>query len=444
MTLRAFLPRRRSSPTVARRFYTFFSAVTPIYQSGNVILLSDLGVGRPRKRFQSDFDKLEIILSRAAFRAGPIGRDIFPAGTRRNPFGRDSLFFLIDEPADQAHVGLVWSLGGSHSGKSFSVRIVRMLQQVNPMLARPSGVPRAKCVAVSCISRSLISFLMHHDAKPTANQQDLVPPIVLTFAGSDPSGGAGLQADIMTLSSLGCHPLSVITAITVQDSVGVEHVLAVDAGWVSDQARALLKDMSVAAFKIGLLGSIENVAAVASILSDYPQIPLILDPVLSSGRGDKLANEEIIAALSRLLLPRTTILTPNSVEARRLARDEDDDDPDLAACAARLIDAGAEYVLVTGTHEATPKVINTLYGAGGVVRSDDWQRLPGSYHGSGCTLASAIAANLANGLDIDDAVRDAQEYTWQALANGFRPGAGQYLPDRFFWAREVETDARQN
>lgn len=285
---------------------------------------------------------------------------------------------------------------------------------------------------------------MHHDAKPIANTQDLVPPIVLTFAGSDPSGGAGLQADIMTLSSLGCHPLSVITAITVQDSAGVEDVIAVDAGWVSDQARALLKDMSVAAFKIGLLGSIENVAAIASILSDYPQIPLILDPILSSGRGDKLANEETIAALSRLLLPQTTILTPNSVEARRLARDDDGNDPDLAACAARLIDAGAKYVLVTGTHEATPKVINTLYGTGGVVRSDDWVRLPGSYHGSGCTLASAIAANLANGLDIDDAVRDAQEYTWQALANGFRPGAGQYLPDRFFWAREVETDARQN
>ena len=130
---------------------------------------------------------------------------------------------------------------------------------------------------------------------------------------------------------------------------------------------------------------------------------------------------------------------------RRLAQDDDieDDDPDLAECARRLIDAGAEYVLITGTHETTPKVINTLYGESGILRADSWERLPGSYHGSGCTLASAIAANLANGLDIADAVRDAQDYTWQTLANGFRPGMGQYLPDRFFWAREVEEDDGQ-
>lgn len=280
---------------------------------------------------------------------------------------------------------------------------------------------------------------------PVPNPQDLVPPMVLAFAGSDPSGGAGLQADIMTLSSMGCHPLTVITALTVQDSAGVEGVLTVDADWVSDQARALLEDMPVAAFKIGLLGSVENIAAIAEILSDYPHIPLVLDPVLTSGRGDDLANEEMIVALSELLLPHTTILTPNSLEARRLVQDEDieDDDPDLAESARRLIDAGAEYVLITGTHEATTMVVNTLYGESGIVRADSWERLPGSYHGSGCTLASAIAANLANGLDIEDAVRDAQEYTWQALANGFRPGMGQYLPDRFFWAREFEEDDGQ-
>ncbi len=269
-----------------------------------------------------------------------------------------------------------------------------------------------------------------------------MPPIVLTFAGSDPTGGAGLQADIMTLSSMGCHPLSVVTAITVQDSAGVEALFPVDADWVADQARALLEDMPVAAFKIGMLGSVENIAAIAEILSDYPHIPLILDPVLASGRGDELASEEIIAALTELLLPQTTILTPNSLEARRLALDEDieDDDPDLAECARRLVDAGSEYVLVTGTHETTPKVINTLYSDAGVVRADSWDRLPGSYHGSGCTLASAIAANLANGLDIPDAGRDAQEYTWQALAGGFRPGMGQHFPDRFFWARESEDE----
>lgn len=270
--------------------------------------------------------------------------------------------------------------------------------------------------------------------------QDLLPPIVMVFAASDPSGGAGLQADIMTLSSMGCHPLSVLTAMTVQDSAGVEDALAIDADWVSDQARALLEDMSVAAFKIGMLGSVENIAAIAEIISDYPDIPLVLDPVLASGRGEELASEDMISALRELLLPQTTLLTPNSLEARRLALDEsdDEDDPGLDECARRLVGAGAEFVLITGTHEHSAQVVNSLYGENGLIRADAWERLPGSYHGSGCTLASAIAANLANGLDIAEAVRDAQDYTWQALANGFRPGMGQYLPDRFFWARATE------
>ena len=271
--------------------------------------------------------------------------------------------------------------------------------------------------------------------------EDLLPPIVMVFSASDPSGGAGMQADIMTLSSLGCHQLSVITALTVQDSAGVEDVLPIESDWVADQARTLLEDMPVAAFKIGMLGSVENIAAIAEIVSDYPEIPLILDPVLASGRGDELASEDMIAALRELLLPQTTLLTPNSMEARRLVLDEGDeeDDPDLAECARRLVGAGAEFVLVTGTHENSAEVVNSLYGENGLVRADAWERLPGSYHGSGCTLASAIAANLANGLDMAEAVRDAQDYTWQTLANGFRPGMGQYFPDRFFWAREPET-----
>lgn len=269
-------------------------------------------------------------------------------------------------------------------------------------------------------------------------EAELLPPIVLTFAASDPTGGAGLQADLLTLASLGCHPLSVVTALTVQDTTGVEGVLAMDAGWVADQARALLEDIPVAAFKFGLLGSVEVIAAIAEIVNDYPDIPLVFDPVLASGRGDQLADEEMVAAMVGLLLPRTTVLTPNSLEARRLALDEDNesDDPSLSECARRLVGAGAEYVLVTGTHENTPQVVNTLYGPRGRMREDGWERLPGSYHGSGCTLASAIAANLANGLDVEEAVRDAQDYTWQALAAGFRPGMGQYIPDRFFWARQ--------
>lgn len=262
------------------------------------------------------------------------------------------------------------------------------------------------------------------------------PPLVLTFAASDPSGGAGMQADLLTLASMGCHPLSVITAITVQDSAGVEGVLAIDADWVADQARCLLEDMPVDAFKIGVLGSVENIAAIAEIVSDYPDIPLILDPVLASGRGDELASDDMTQALRELLLPQTTIITPNSLEVRRLAEADDDEDITLEQCAARLIESGCEFVLVTGTHENTPQVVNTLYAKSGVVRSDSWPRLPGTFHGSGCTLASAIAAMLANGLDLPEAVREAQDYTWQTLKKAYRPGMGQFLPDRLFWARE--------
>jgi hydroxymethylpyrimidine/phosphomethylpyrimidine kinase len=270
-----------------------------------------------------------------------------------------------------------------------------------------------------------------------------LPPIVLVFAATDPSGGAGLQADIMTLSSMGCHPLSVVTAVTIQDTTGVDDVNPIDAEWVADQARCVLEDMPVAAFKVGLLGSLEQVAAIAEVVSDYPEVPLVLDPVLASGRGDELVTEEMVIALKELLIPQTTILTPNSIEARRLAQEdgEEGEGPDLAECARRIIASGCEYVLITGTHENTPEVVNTLYGQNGVVRSDNWQRLPGSYHGSGCTLAAAIAATVANGLEVAEAVKDAQEYTWQTLKAAFRPGMGQHIPDRLFWARDEESAA---
>ncbi len=123
------------------------------------------------------------------------------------------------------------------------------------------------------------------------------PPIVLSFAANDPSGGAGINADILTLASLGCHPLSVVTAITVQDSAGVEEVMPLDPEVVADQARAVLEDMPVHVFKIGLLGSVEIIAAIAEVISDYPDIPLVLDPVLASGRGDELVSEDMMCAM---------------------------------------------------------------------------------------------------------------------------------------------------
>jgi hydroxymethylpyrimidine/phosphomethylpyrimidine kinase len=273
------------------------------------------------------------------------------------------------------------------------------------------------------------------------------PPVVLTFAATDPTSGAGLQADILTLSSIGCHPTSVVTAITVQDTMGVDNVLVFDAEWIEEQARAVLEDMEVAVFKLGMLGSVENIAVIAEIIADYPDALLLIDPVLASGRGDELASEDMQEAMLDLLVPQATLITPNSIEARRLAfmddSEEDEENASLDECARRLLATGCEHVLITGTHERTQDVTNTLYGQNGSVRSWHWDRLPGSYHGSGCTLASAIAACLAHGLSMEEAVTEAQEYTWATLKGAFRHGMGQSIPDRLFWARD-EDDSQEN
>ena len=270
----------------------------------------------------------------------------------------------------------------------------------------------------------------------------------MTFAATDPSSGAGLQADILALASIGCHPLSVVTGVTVQDTVGVDSVMALDADWINDQARTILEDVQVAAFKLGLLGSVENVAVIAEIMADYPDVPLLIDPILTSGRGDDLSNEEMQAAMCELLFPQATLITPNSLEARRLAFYDEGDEikhSSLDECAQRLLAMGTEYVLITGTHERSVDVVNSLYGGdmrgeNSLIKAYHWERLSGSYHGSGCTLTSAIAACLAHGLSMEEAIQEAQEYTWQTLKNAFRPGMGQFIPDRFFWARDDDED----
>lgn len=272
----------------------------------------------------------------------------------------------------------------------------------------------------------------------------------MTFAATDPSSGAGLQADILALASIGCHPLSVVTGVTVQDTVGVDSVMPLDADWINDQARTILEDVQVSAFKLGLLGSVENVAVIAEIMADYPDVPLLIDPILTSGRGDDLTNEEMQAAMCDLLFPQATLITPNSLEARRLAFYDEGDEikhSSLDECAQRLLAMGTEYVLITGTHERTTDVVNSLYGGqteNALLKAYHWERLAGSYHGSGCTLTSAIAACLAHGLSMEEAIQEAQEYTWQTLKNAFRPGMGQFIPDRFFWARDDEENGEKD
>lgn len=253
---------------------------------------------------------------------------------------------------------------------------------------------------------------------------------VLIIAGNDPTGGAGITADIESVVSQGCFALPVITCVTVQDTCNVVSINPLESELVLEQARTVLEDLSVNAIKIGLLGSEENVEAVHELLADYPDIPVVLDPILSAGGGQALATEGIIEAIKELLLPYTTVLTPNTEEALRLIPGADN----IQAAALALQELGCEYVLVTGTHENSPNVINRLFGQQQELQKYNWERLPHVFHGSGCTLASSLAGLLAQGLDIAEAVEQAQQFTWQSLKHGGRLGMGQYHPNRLFWA----------
>lgn len=254
------------------------------------------------------------------------------------------------------------------------------------------------------------------------------PPIILVFAGNDPSGGAGLCADIQALASIGCHAAPVVTCITTQNTCNVFETTPLTGAQVAAQAEAVLADLPIAACKIGLLGTIGIVDAVQQVLLKYPDIPVILDPVLIAGTGQSLTQRGISDAIINKLLPLTQIMTPNSSEARLLTNMTQS----LDSAAAKLMDYGCQYVCVTGTHEDTPNVINTLYGHGQRLQSWSWTRLESSYHGSGCTFAASLAGLLAQNQDILTAVYQAQHYTWSCLQRGYQPGHGQALPNRLF------------
>jgi hydroxymethylpyrimidine/phosphomethylpyrimidine kinase len=256
-------------------------------------------------------------------------------------------------------------------------------------------------------------------------------PNVLCFSGLDPSGGAGIQADIEALFSAGCHCLPVVTALTVQDTRNVLASQPVPPTLLIEQARAVLDDMPVAAIKIGLLGSIAAAEVIHSILRDYPDVPVVLDPILRAGGGFDFSAQELREAMRSLLIPLCTVVTPNTLELRLLTSAADNDE----ASANALLDLGCSHVLLTGTHAESPSVINQLYTAHQPPLRLEWPRLPGEYHGSGCTLAASLAAHIAHGLAMADAARRAQHYTWQTLEAGQRPGRGQYLPDRAYWSR---------
>ena len=250
----------------------------------------------------------------------------------------------------------------------------------------------------------------------------------MAISGHDPSGGAGIQADIEAIAGCGCHCASVITTITEQDTRNARAVHPLPAEQVIGQARAVLEDMPVEAVKLGLLGTREIAAAVAALLAEYDHLPVVLDPVLVAGGGARLAEDPMVPVLRDRLIPRATIMTPNSEEARELVGADADD---LDRCGAALVALGCEYALITGGHEPGDDVRNRLYAEDGLLIAEGFPRLPGDFHGSGCTLASALAAQLAHGRRVSAAVKAAEQYTWAALKAGFRPGGGQWIPGRF-------------
>lgn len=252
-----------------------------------------------------------------------------------------------------------------------------------------------------------------------------LPPVVLCLSGHDPSGGAGIQADIETLFRFGCHPCTVVTALTAQDTENVRTILPQREEDFLAQVRLVIEDLPIAVVKIGLLGSAVIARAVGEVLRELPGLPVVLDPILAAGGGKELAERGLIQVLKSELLPLTTVLTPNTVEVRRLTAEGDH----LDDCARELRGLGCAHVLMTGTHEDSETVVNRWYGPDGV-QAFGWERLPHSYHGSGCTLAAALAGSLALGRDMATAVLESQQFTWLALKAGFALGRGQYLPNR--------------
>lgn len=270
--------------------------------------------------------------------------------------------------------------------------------------------------------------------------QNQISPIILSFGASDPVGATGLFADLASFAAMGCHGLPVVTAILTGDTSQIDGIHPLDADLIDEQARTVLEDMPVLTIKVGQVGSVDNVTTIAEIVSDYPEMPLILDPFNTAITDHIPDAEDLTLSIRELLIPQATLLLISAVELSRLAETwkENAEPEDVTADAMALIDSGCEYVFVTGTPCNSGEVANTLFSESGIVRRDVWQRVPGSHAGAGSTLSAAITALLATGLEIPEAVMEAQEFTMAAVSHAQQLGMGKLIPDRYFWAREPE------
>lgn len=248
---------------------------------------------------------------------------------------------------------------------------------------------------------------------------------VLTIGGHDPSGGAGIQADIETLGALRVHSYTLITALTAQDTTNVMAIWPQTPTALLHQARILLADVAIDVVKIGMLATADLARAVRTILNELSRVTVVLDPVLAAGGGAALANAELIDTIREQLLPKTTVLTPNGPELATLTGGSEP-----AAAAVKIHQWGCPWTLLTGGHDVGEQGTNRLYHRGELVYTESWPRRARQFHGSGCTFAAAVAGYLARGCGIPEAARGAQAYTQGAITTAIEVGRGQSLPNR--------------
>jgi hydroxymethylpyrimidine/phosphomethylpyrimidine kinase len=258
------------------------------------------------------------------------------------------------------------------------------------------------------------------------NCPTLHKPVVLILAGHDPSGGAGIQADIETLAAHGCIATSVITSLTAQNTQLFSHHNPQPRDDFIEQCKLILEDIKIDACKIGVIGSSELIQAIHELISDE-MFPVVFDPVLQSTTGHDFAEDGICSLICELLLPFTTVITPNREEALQLTGTLKPQ-----AAAEKFLDMGCKNILITDAEASETQVINHLYQENGQSQTYTWKRLSGNFHGSGCTLASAITANLAQDIELVSAIEQAQDFTWHSLKNSLQIGKGQQHPNRFF------------
>ena len=273
------------------------------------------------------------------------------------------------------------------------------------------------------------------DAGADEAQEQPAPACVMSFNASDPSGAGGIAGDVATIAAMGAHGLPVVTGIVMRDTHEVFDHHAIDADVIAEQARSILEDVTIAAWKVGFLGSTEGVSTVAEILSDYPDVPLVAYmPNLSWVEEDEL--QSYLDAFRELVLPQTEVLVgSHQTLTDFLLPDWDNERPasprELAVAAG---EHGARYVLVTSVPLPDQFMDNVLASPQGAITGEKFERFEVAFVGAGDTLAAALAALLATGADLTAAVGEALAFLDQALDAGFRPGMGNVIPDRFFWA----------